>query len=74
MAKPINNGNSPKQPLAAKAYELLAKKIICLEYQPSQNLEENQLMDDLGIGRTPIREAWCGSRVKEWWNPIPTKG
>ena len=47
----------PKQPLAAIAYETIVRKIICLEYQPSQHLEESQLVEDLGIGRTPIREA-----------------
>jgi DNA-binding GntR family transcriptional regulator len=47
----------PKQPLAAIAYETIVRKIICLEYQPSQHLEENQLVEDLSIGRTPIREA-----------------
>lgn len=48
---------SPKQPLAVTAYETIVKKIICLEYQPSQHLEETQLVEELGIGRTPIREA-----------------
>jgi len=47
----------PKQPLAVTAYEIIIKKIICLEYKPSQHLEENQLVEDLEIGRTPIREA-----------------
>ena len=47
----------PKQPLAVTAYETIVRRIICLEYQPSQHLEENQLVEDLGIGRTPIREA-----------------
>ena len=47
----------PKQPLAMIAYEAIIKRIISLEYQPSQYLEESQLMEDIGIGRTPIREA-----------------
>ena len=48
---------TPKQPLAVTAYETMVRKIICLDYQPSQHLEENQLVEDLGIGRTPVREA-----------------
>ncbi len=47
----------PKQPLAIIAYEAIVQRIISLEYQPSQHLEESQLMKDIGIGRTPIREA-----------------
>ena len=46
-----------KQPMAVMAYETILKKIICLEYEPNQHLEESILVEDLGIGRTPIREA-----------------
>jgi DNA-binding GntR family transcriptional regulator len=74
MVKQLNNGNSPKQPLAAKAYELLVKKIICLEYQPGQHLEENQLMEDLGIGRTPIREALVRLHGEKMVESHPNRG
>ncbi len=43
--------------LAATAYESLYSKIISLHYQPGQPLEEAALVDELGIGRTPVREA-----------------
>ena len=46
-----------KQPLAVFAYEAIIQRIICLEYKPSQHLEESQIMEELGIGRTPVREA-----------------
>ncbi len=57
MSVPPKTQKSPKQPLAVTAYETIVRKIVCLEYQPSQHLEETLLMEDLGIGRTPIREA-----------------
>jgi DNA-binding GntR family transcriptional regulator len=47
----------PKQPLAALAYDKIYRKILTLEYEPGRRLEEKVLMADLGIGRTPIREA-----------------
>jgi len=46
-----------RQPLAVAAYEEIFRKIISIEYQPGQRLEEGQLVEQLGIGRTPIREA-----------------
>jgi DNA-binding GntR family transcriptional regulator len=51
--KMINN----KKTLGATAYNKIYRKIISLEYEPGQRLEENQLVKQLGIGRTPIREA-----------------
>ncbi len=64
----------PKQPLAVVAYETIVRKIISLEYQPSQHLEENQLVEDLGIGRTPIREALVRLRSEKMLESHPNKG
>lgn len=64
----------PKQPLAVTAYETIVKKIICLEYQPSAHLEENQLVEDLGIGRTPIREALVRLQGEKMVESHPNKG
>ena len=46
-----------KRPLAALAYDTIYRNIITLVYEPGQHLEESQLVDQLGIGRTPIREG-----------------
>ncbi len=43
--------------LAEKAYQLLIRKITRLELTPGAPLIEKTLSADLGIGRTPIREA-----------------
>ncbi|MCK5098031.1 MAG: GntR family transcriptional regulator, partial [Desulfobacteraceae bacterium] len=64
----------PKQPLAVTAYELIIKKIICLEYQPSQHLEENHLVEELEIGRTPIREALVRLQGEKMVESHPQKG
>ena len=42
---------------AEKAYQLLVRKITRLELAPGAVLVEKNLMTELGIGRTPIREA-----------------
>ncbi|MCG8619942.1 MAG: GntR family transcriptional regulator, partial [Desulfobacterales bacterium] len=65
---------SPKQPLAIVAYEAIVQRIISLEYQPSQHLEESQLMADLGIGRTPIREALVRLQGEKMVESHPNKG
>lgn len=64
----------PKQPLAVAAYETIIKKIICLDYQPSQHLEENLLVEELGIGRTPIREALVRLQSEKMVESHPNKG
>lgn len=46
-----------RRPLAALAYDTIYRNIITLVYEPGQHLEESQLVDQLGIGRTPIREG-----------------
>jgi DNA-binding GntR family transcriptional regulator len=43
--------------LSDKAYHLIRQKIITLELPPLSAIDEQALMDDLGLGRTPIREA-----------------
>ncbi len=52
---PAKSGH--RQPLGLAAYEKIQQKIITLDYKPGQSLEEKQLMEELEMGRTPIREA-----------------
>ena len=46
-----------KKLLGITAYEKIYQKIVTLEYEPGQNLEVNQVMNHVGLGRTPVREA-----------------
>ncbi|MCP4720169.1 MAG: GntR family transcriptional regulator [Desulfobacteraceae bacterium] len=69
-----SGSKTPKQPLAVTAYETIIKKIICLEYQPSQHLEETQLVEELGIGRTPIREALVRLQSEKMVESHPNRG
>ena len=43
--------------LSDKAYELIRHKILTLELTPLSAIDEQALMEDLQLGRTPIREA-----------------
>lgn len=43
--------------LSDKAYQLIKHKIITLELPPLAPIDEQALMEDLQLGRTPIREA-----------------
>ncbi len=43
--------------LSDKAYQLIRQKIITLELPPLSAIDEQALMEDLQLGRTPIREA-----------------
>jgi len=70
-AKIITNN---KKPLGAAAYEKIYRKIISLEYEPGQRLEENQLVKQLGIGRTPIREALLNLSSDMMVESQPNKG
>jgi len=72
--KPGKIQKIPKQPMAVTAYEAIIRKIICLEYEPNQHLEENLLVEELGIGRTPIREALVRLQGEKMVESHPNKG
>jgi GntR family transcriptional regulator, rspAB operon transcriptional repressor len=63
-----------KQPLGATAYEAICRKIITLEFRPGQILDEKQLMADLEIGRTPIRESLLRLAGDGWIELQPNRG
>ena len=42
---------------AEQAYQIIKSRIIRTELNPRAVINESELMDDLGLGRTPIREA-----------------
>ena len=63
-----------RQPLGATAYALLCRKIITLEYQPGSLLDEKTLMADLGLGRTPVREALLRLAGEGWIETLPNRG
>jgi GntR family transcriptional regulator, rspAB operon transcriptional repressor len=55
--KLVAKGESEARSLGEFAYELLVAKITRLELPPGVGLIERSLIAQLGVGRTPIREA-----------------
>ncbi|SCB34002.1 GntR family transcriptional regulator [Rhizobium multihospitium] len=51
--EPIN----PRQPIAVQVYERLRRAITTLSMLPSEALSEKELSLQLGVSRTPVREA-----------------
>jgi len=51
------SGGSESKTLAEQAYELLEEKIITLQLAPGRLMSESAMAGELGIGRTPNREA-----------------
>jgi len=49
--------NGLKIPLAGRAYDIIQEKIITMVLEPGQHVDEKQLVQELEIGRTPVREA-----------------
>ena len=54
---PESGNKETKRSLGVAAYEKIYQKIVSLDFEPGQRLEEKQLIEALGMGRTPIREA-----------------
>ncbi|BBX35806.1 GntR family transcriptional regulator [Mycolicibacterium mageritense DSM 44476 = CIP 104973] len=62
MAGARSTRTSTKQPgssplLSDRAFEAIRDKIVSLEIPPGAPIEEEQLAAELGVGRTPVREA-----------------
>lgn len=69
-----NNQSSAGNSLADIAYRHLYRHIISLHYPPGKSLEEKRLMDELKLGRTPIREALLRLAAERLVTAIPGKG
>ena len=60
--------------LSEKAYRLIKEKIVTLELPPSSLINEQTLMGELGLGRTPIREALQRLAAEGLVNIVPRRG
>lgn len=62
------------KPMANQAYEYLYEKIVYCEYLPGQEINEKQLVEETGIGRTPLREALLLLQKAGMVDIFPRKG
>jgi len=60
--------------LSDKAYHLVKRKIITLELPPSSLIDEQGLTEELGIGRTPVREALRQLAAEKLVVVVPRRG
>lgn len=60
--------------LSEKAYRLIKQKVVTLELPPSAVISEQSLMEELHLGRTPIREALQRLDAEGLVNIVPRRG
>lgn len=60
--------------IADRAYKIIEARIIQLQYPPGHALSEYQLGTELGISRTPVREAFRRLAVDQLIEILPRKG
>ncbi len=60
--------------LSEQAYSQLRERIVRLDYAPGDVLREDSLREELGIGRTPIREALQRLEREHFVNVVPRQG
>ncbi|RPJ02772.1 MAG: GntR family transcriptional regulator [Deltaproteobacteria bacterium] len=60
--------------LSLKAYNLLREKIITLELEPGEPLDEKRIEKEFGLGRTPVREAILKLEADNLVDVFPGKG
>lgn len=60
--------------LSERAYSELRDKIVRLDYSPGDVLREEELRAELGIGRTPIREALQRLERDHFVTVVPRQG
>ncbi len=53
----MNSNGIAQEPATARAYHALERMIVTLELLPGSVVTEGALIDRLGLGRTPVREA-----------------
>jgi DNA-binding GntR family transcriptional regulator len=62
------------QSLADKAYQQIRELIVSLELAPGAVIDERDLMERLGIGRTPVREALRRLALERLVEVYPRRG
>jgi DNA-binding GntR family transcriptional regulator len=69
------SGRGPKEePLGRTAYKILRERILERVFQPGEALVEAKLAEDLGMSRTPIREALSQLELEGLVTSVANKG
>ncbi|MDI3406142.1 GntR family transcriptional regulator [Streptomyces cavernicola] len=60
--------------LAEQAYRAIRDRLVMLEIRPGDPINEDQLMQSLGLGRTPVREALKRLQYERLITTFPRRG
>lgn len=60
--------------MADRAYHVLRDRLIMMDINPGDPINETQLVDELGLGRTPLREALKRLEVDHLVASFPRRG
>ena len=60
--------------LSERAYRVIKEAIISLELEPGEKLRESMLAEELGISKTPVREALTRLQHEGLVNVLPFRG
>ena len=60
--------------LSQQAYDIIKQKIVSLEMLPGSVIDEGNLQQELGVGRTPIREALKRLSLEKLVVILPRRG
>lgn len=60
--------------LSERAYKEIRRKIVTLALPPGAVIDEAALQEELGVGRTPIREALIRLSQEQLVNVVPRRG
>lgn len=63
-----------KESLKQQAYHIIKTKIVTCEYKPNDLLNEEQLQEEMGVSRTPIRDALGRLEQEKLVHILPKKG
>lgn len=53
----LDTVKTSNESLSTRAYRILLDRLIMLDIQPGEPIMEKQLAEEMGVGRTPLREA-----------------
>ncbi|WP_170061636.1 GntR family transcriptional regulator [Terribacillus saccharophilus] len=70
----MNKFTVQRKTLAYEVYKHLYNKIITLDYKPGQMIYESTIAEELGLSRTPVREAIHLLSSEGFLQIIPQKG
>ncbi len=74
MSTPTTESRIPRELLADRAYNDLRDRIVTLRIAPGAPIDEDVLGGELGIGRTPVREAIKRLALESLVTVFPRRG